>query len=152
VGVSAECFEAIALALTIQLQQLPTPQLIGQLWPQIQQGWVPTAQQAYLSGGGTVALALAHVIDDCCHTSADVGLWDDGWDAGVGDDQTQQQQQQQGMQEEVLGGQKADLPVCENDGNYNMVFDVLLGGLVPRKLPGCLDCQLGADDDEPEPQ
>jgi hypothetical protein len=44
------------------------------------------------------------------------------------------QQQQQGMQEEVLGGQQADLPVWENDGNYKAGLSWPTAGIQQQSL------------------
>lgn len=68
---STECFDAIATALSTQPHQLPTPLQVLSEWQRTARGL--TAQQYFLERGGSVELALALVIDSCCHDEQE---WD----------------------------------------------------------------------------
>ena len=119
----AECYDVISLVLEVHQGQLPTPGLVMQHWPSVAAHWGGKAQQMFLQRGGSVELALGHLVDSCSHLEVD-----DYFDITMDED------------EEDEG--------CSNDCNYTGVFEALVGGVVPRKMRGCADCGMYESDGE----
>jgi hypothetical protein len=65
-AVCAECFAATAFTLRLQ-DRMPTPLHIMMQWRAVPDRWAMKAQQFFLEKGGSVEMALAHVIDVCAH-------------------------------------------------------------------------------------
>lgn len=106
----------------------------------MQQQWTPASQHAFLSNGGSVELAVAYVIDYNCHTSTQ-GL---PFPQSDEDGEQQQAAREGAPAADATQQQQQILPRCSNDHNYNAVFEAVLGGIMPRQLPHCLDCRMAA--------
>jgi hypothetical protein len=198
----AECFEAIAFTLRLQ-DRMPTPLQIMMQWRAVAEHWGMRAQQFFLEKGGSVEMALAHVIDVCAHDEGDgdpfLLAYGQSSDSEHEQQQQQQQQQQQGgivvvegrmtqtaAAAAAAGGgggaaaaaagagpirgavglngglglglglglgfgtqqQRVRLPRCGNDSNFEGVFAVLVGAVVPRRMRGCPLCAFASRDDD----